>query len=53
MGKPQDLVRSEETGKLILVIHLVEFRTGDFPACRTVPLPLRYHMPHYYYYYYY
>jgi hypothetical protein len=45
-GKPQGLVRLKGLGKLNKLIHLIESRTGDHPACSIVPQPLLYCVPH-------
>jgi hypothetical protein len=36
LSKPQGLVRPEELGKLIKIIHLIGSRTRDLPVCNSV-----------------
>jgi hypothetical protein len=37
LSKPQGLVRPEELGKFIKIIHLIGPRTRDLPVCNIAP----------------
>jgi hypothetical protein len=45
LSKPQALVRPEELGKSIKIIHLIGSRSRDLGACSIVSLPLGYRVP--------